>query len=150
MYISIWLEKSYNYVHFTNIFFFRFKSEIFQTQRLPCFVWKDATLASWCWKWRGKFAVPLQEVSQWIWTQKLPRLPLPQSRWTIFKIITYLKLPIWIKSHVLLTSSMFMRMKFGLLNPSAELMVKVLIRNTQNTDIMIVFDHTTKMATQEN
>ena len=32
---------------------------------------------------------------------------------------------------------MFMRMKFGLLNPSAEFMVKVLIRNTQNTDIMI-------------
>ena len=45
---------------------------------------------------------------------------------------------------------MFMRMKFGLLNPSAEFMVKVLIRNTQNTDIMIIFDQTTNMATQEN
>ena len=43
-----------------------------------------------------------------------------------------------------------MRMKLGLLNPLAEFMVKVLIRNTQIIDIMIVFDHTTKMATKEN
>ena len=43
-----------------------------------------------------------------------------------------------------------MRMKLGLLNPLAEFMVKVLIRNTQNTDIMTVFDHKIKMATQEN
>ena len=45
---------------------------------------------------------------------------------------------------------MFIRMKLGFLNPLAKFMVKVMIKNTQNTDIMIVFDHTTKMATKEN